>query len=134
MQNHKKLRLALRLNAGFSSLSALVILFSHASLGDLMGVASPMLLTAALGLGAFAAHLIFTAARSDSAKLRAESLRHSIADFAWVVASIAIMISGVLTPAGGWLLAAVSLPVLALGIAQWRTLPASDSTALAAEA
>jgi len=134
MQNHNALRLALRLNAGFSSLSALVILFGYASLGDLMGVASPILLVVAVGLGAFAAHLFITAARTDSAKLRAESLRHAIADFAWVVASLALMLSGALTPAGNWALAAVSVPVLALGVAQWRALPAPDPSPHVAEA
>lgn len=114
--------------------SPVVILFSHATLGDLMGVASPILLVVAVGLGAFAAYLVITAARTHSAKLRAESLRHSIADFAWVVASVAVMLSGVLTPAGNWALAAVSVPVLALGVAQWRALPAPDPSPLVAEA
>ncbi len=134
MQTHSKLRLALRLNAGFSTLSAVFILFTHDSLGALMGIASPILWAVAVGLGAFAGYLMFTAARTDSEKLRAESLRHSIADFAWGIASVGIVISGVLTPTGNLVLAAVALPVLGLGIAQWRALPTRNSQALAAKA
>jgi hypothetical protein len=134
MHSHSTLRLALRLNAGFSSLSAIVILFVHGWLSEWMGVPSSILLAAAGGLGAFAVYLVVTAARSDAAKLRAESLRHSISDFAWVVASIGVILSGILTSAGNWTLAAVAVPVLILGIAQWRALPGSEQDAIVVNA
>lgn len=133
-QNHPTLRLALRLNAGFSTLSALVILLAHAELAELMGVVPPILFATAAGLAAFAGYLAFTAARSDVEKLRSESLQHSLADIAWVVTSIAIVASGVLTEAGNLILGAVALPVLGLGLAQWRALPKLDSAAQAANA
>ena len=117
------LRLALRLNAAFSTLSALALLLGHTPLAALLGVESWILLGVGAGLAAFAAYLLITAARQDVAKLRAEALRHSLADFAWVVASIALIVSGLVTPAGSWLLAAVAVPVLALGLAQFRGLP-----------
>jgi hypothetical protein len=134
MNNHNALRLALRLNAGFSTLCAVAILFMHGTLVELMGVASPILWAVSAGLAGFACHLVFTAARSDAAKLRAESLRHSISDVAWVAGSVGVMLWGVLTPAGNWVLAAVAVPVLTLGIAQWRALPAANSESLAVEA
>ena len=134
MENYSPLRLALRLNAGFSSLSALIILFTHASLGDAMGIASPILVAVAVGLGAFAGHLVYTAARTDAAKLRAESLRHSISDFVWVAGSVALILARVLTATGSWILAAVAIPVLVLGILQWRALPAPATEGLVAEA
>ena len=133
-QSHNRLRLALRLNAGFSILSALVILLAHAALAEMMGVVSPILLATAVGLAGFAGYLTFTAARSDVSKLRSESLQHSVADFAWVVCAVAIVALGVLTPAGNLILAAVSLPVLGLGFAQWRALPKLDAHSYAAKA
>jgi hypothetical protein len=89
----------------------------------MMGVVPLILLATAVGLAGFAGYLILTAARTDVAKLRRESLQHSIADFTWVLLSVAVVALDVLTPTGNLILVAVSLPVLALGLAQWRALP-----------
>jgi hypothetical protein len=121
------LRLALRLNAGFSTLSALTLFVAHAPLGSAMGIDPRLLIAVGVGLAAFAAQLLYTAARSDLRKLRSEGLLHSCADFAWVVASLGVIAAGWLTPLGNGLLAAVAVPVLALGIAQFRSLPAREA-------
>jgi hypothetical protein len=117
------LRLALRLNAGFSTLSAVALIAAHGEIGEAMGVDPRLLIGVGVGLAAFAVALVYTAARSDVSKLRSEALQHSCADFAWVVASIAVIAGGWLTPLGNGMLAAVGVPVLALGIAQFRSLP-----------
>jgi hypothetical protein len=127
VQTTASLRLALRLNAGFSTLSALVLFAAHDRLGAEMGVDARLLIGVAVGLAAFAAQLLFTAARDDVQKLRAESLRHSFADFAWVAASLVVIAGGWLTATGNALLIAVAVPVLALGIAQYRSLPSKQA-------
>ena len=86
MPSTAPLRLALRLNAGFSTISALVLFAAHGELASAMGVDARILIGVGAGLAAFAGHLVFTASRSEIAKLRAESLQHSCADFAWVAA------------------------------------------------
>ncbi len=129
MTDHASLRLALRLNAGFSISSALAILFAYGSLSEIMGIPSPILIGIGVGLLAFAGQLIYTARRSDVAKLRREGLQHSMADFAWVLGSLVVIALDLLTPTGNQILVAVGLPVLALGIAQWRGLPAAATTA-----
>jgi hypothetical protein len=126
MTNHPSLRLALRLNAAFSTLSALVLLAAHGELAPLMGVDARLLIAVGVGLALFAVQLLVTARRDDVSKLRAEALRHSWADFAWVIASVVVIVGGWLTPLGDLLLGAVGVPVLALGIAQFRTLPRSN--------
>jgi len=123
MPDTKSLRLALRLNAGFSTLSAIALLVAHGEIGEAMGVDPRLLIGVAVGLAAFAGYLVYTAARSDISKLRTEALQHSCADFAWVAASIGVIAAGWLTPLGNGMLAAVAVPVLALGIAQFRSLP-----------
>ena len=123
MNPSTSLRHALRLNAGFSSLSSLTLLVAHAQLGSALGIDPRLLIAVGVGLVAFAGMLLYTAARSDVHRLRAEALCHSFADFAWVAGSIVVIAGGWLTPAGTGLVAAVALPVLALGIAQYRSLP-----------
>lgn len=127
---HASLRLALRLNAGFSIFSALTILASFGALSEVMGVPGWLLIVVALGLLGFAVQLIVTARRDDLAKLRSEALQHSIADFVWVGASAVVIALGVITPTGNQILFAVAVPVLALGIAQYRGLPSSEAVAV----
>jgi len=123
MNPSTSLRRALRLNAGFSSLSAVTLLVAHTQLGSAMGVDPRLLVLVGVGLLAFAGMLLYTAARSDVPKLRAEALFHSLADFAWVAGSVVVIAGGWLSTIGAGLVAAVALPVLALGIAQYRSLP-----------
>ncbi|MFT5441028.1 MAG: hypothetical protein ACI8W3_000068 [Myxococcota bacterium] len=123
MQNHNGLRLALRLNAVFSTCSAVGILLAYDFLSELMGVYSEILISAAMGLAGFAGYLVFTAARTDTAKLRREALQHSISDFAWVVGSLVVVALGLVSEAGNAILIAVCVPVLVLGVAQWRGVP-----------
>jgi hypothetical protein len=123
MPNTDSLRLALRLNAGFSTLSAFALFVAHGEIGKMMGVDPRLLIGVGVGLAAFAGYLVYTAARSDISKLRTEALQHSCADFAWVAASIGVIASGRLTPLGNGMLVAIGAPVLALGIAQLRSLP-----------
>ena len=127
MTDTNSLRLALRLNAGLSTLSALALCLAHAEIGEAMGVDPRILIGVGVGLAAFAAYLVFTATRQDIPRLRSEALQHSLADFAWVAASIGVIAGGWLTPLGNGMLAAVAVPVLALGIAQFRSLPPKTS-------
>jgi len=134
MQSAPKLRLALRLNAGFSTISALVLFIGHGELGTTMGVDPRILIGVGVGLALFAAQLLYTAARTNLSKLRREGLQHSLADFAWVIASIGVIVSGLLTPVGTGLLGVIGVPVLALGIAQFRSLPTRAEAEAEAEA
>jgi hypothetical protein len=129
MEPIASLRLALRLNAGFSTISALCLFVAHTWLADAMGVDARLLIAVGVGLAGFAAMLLFTAARSDVRKLRVEALSHSLADFAWVVASLGVIAAGLLTHFGNGMLLAVAVPVLALGIAQYRSLPTVEQGA-----
>lgn len=132
MPDHRALRLALRLNAGFSTISAIAILFLSATLSELMGIPAEILIAIAIGLIAFAAYLVFTANRSDVAKLRRESRQHSIADFAWVAGTGVVVALGLVTPVGDLILAVVAVFVLALGVAQWRGLSSGEAGAVGA--
>lgn len=132
MKDHRALRLALRLNAGFSTLSALAILLMTQSLSELMGIPTELLIGVAVGLIGFAAYLVFTASRSDAEKLRRESLQHSMADFAWVAGTVVVIALGLVTPTGNAILAVVAVFVLALGIAQWRGLSSGETEAASA--
>lgn len=123
MRSQSSLRLALRLNAIFSTASALLLFSAWRPLGELMGVDGRILIGVGAGLAGFAIQLLVTAARADATKLRREAFRHSMADLAWVVGSAAVVALDWLTPAGDWLMTAVALPVLALGLAQLRSLP-----------
>ena len=123
MNSFTPLRHALRLNAGFSSLSALTLLVAHAQLGSAMGIDPRLLIAVGVGLAAFAGMLLYTARRSNVPKLRAQALCHSLADFAWVAGSVVVIAGGWLSMIGAGVVAAVALPVLALGIAQYRSLP-----------
>ena len=134
MSDHTSLRLALRLNAGFSTFSALTILLMTDTLVGLMGIPSAILIGAAIGLIGFAAYLVFTAGRSDTEKLRRESLQHSISDFVWVAGTAVVVALGLVTPTGNAILSVVAVCVLALGIAQWRGLPADSVESIAADA
>jgi len=127
MESTDRLRLALRLNAGFSTLSALTLFAANADLGRAIGIDARLLIAVGVGLALFAVHLLYTAARTDLGKLRAEALRHSVADFAWVATSIGVILAGWLTPVGDALLGAVGMPVLALGVTQFRSLPLKSS-------
>ncbi len=129
MNSVSSLRRALRLNAGFSSISAVILFIYREQLGAAMGVDSRLLLAVGVGLAVFAGQLAFTAARDDLRKLRSESRLHSFADFAWVLASAVIVAGDWLTPLGNGLLLAVALPVLSLGIAQYRSLPGAEMIA-----
>lgn len=129
MPSTGSLRLALRANAAFSAISALTLFLAHAEIGRAMGVPPLWLIGVGLGLAIFAIQLVVTAGRTDLAKLRAEALAHSCADLAWVAASGVVVAGGWLTATGDRLLVAVGVPVLALGIAQLRSLPKKDGVA-----
>ncbi len=121
---HRSLRIALRANAAFSTICAAATFVAPAAIAEWIGVPDPRWLVGlGVGLLAFAAHLLFTAARSDIAKLRRESLQHSLADFAWVAGSLGVWLAGLLTAEGNWLLLGIGTAVLILGVAQFRSLP-----------
>lgn len=127
MSDYASLRLALRLNACFSTCSAITMLVMTDALAELMGIPTDILIGVAVGLIGFAAYLLFTASRSDTEKLRRESLQHSLSDFAWVLGTVVVVALGLVTSTGNLILGGVALCVLVLGIAQWRGL-SDDAT------
>lgn len=62
--------------------------------------------------------LLVLAARSAAPTLAAWSLPVSIADFAWVAATVGLLATGAVDAGGAWLLAGAGLVVLALGTEQ----------------
>ena len=92
----------------------------------------PVWFIAALGAGLVGnAALLWLSVRAGRAPRRAEVLAFSLGDAAWVVGTLALILAGVwiVTPGGRVAALAVAVMVGALGRAQWRRLPGSDSIA-----
>ena len=119
-ERERMLRLALRANAAFSSLCALLFVFASNAISAWTGAPAPLLVALALGLLGFAALLVTTSRRRDPARMRSEARIHCAADLAWVVGSVPVIALGWLTPAGSAALAGVSAVVFALAVAQWH--------------
>jgi hypothetical protein len=108
MNDDRFLRLALRGNATFSTLTGVASIFFAGSLATWMGVPAPALLVAlGVGLVGFASFLFWLAARPEVAP----SLAWAVvgADLAWVAATVPLVLSDALTRPGDG---------LALGIAE----------------
>ncbi len=116
------LRLALRANAAFSTVCALVFIADARALAPLIGVPGPLLVSLGVGLLGFAALLVAASLRADVARLVADARIFCAADVAWVVGSVPIIALGLLEPIGAVGLAGVSAVVAALAFAQWRGL------------
>ena len=126
ISNPIALRRVLYLNALFSATSGVVLIAAAAPLGQLFGGVTPWLLRAlGAGLLGFAADIALACRRRGLA--RGKALYFSLADFAWVAGSVALLVLVPLATAARLLVAAVMLVVLAFGLAQWRLI-ARDRT------
>ena len=123
MNNHSRLRVALRLNALFSTASAIAIFIYFETIAILMAVDPKILIGVGIGLSAFALQLLITSSRKDRQKLEKKSFHHSVADFIWVIATLVVIILDLVSPTGKLIMAGIAIPVLALGLAQWLALP-----------
>lgn len=114
-----RLRLVLRANAAFSLVGGVVALVAGSWLSRELGI-DHVVLTRLLGVGliAFAINVALIA-RAREPRLLTEALLVSIGDAAWVVATIAVVASGVLTSAGNVVAILVGLAVADFGIAQF---------------
>jgi len=123
------LRLALRSNAAFSTACGVVFIADARALAPVIGTPAALLTALGIGLLAFAAALVATSLRRDRARLAREARLHCAADLAWVIGSVPVALSGLLTQAGSIGLAAVSGVVLALAIVQMRGIGATRTAA-----
>ncbi|WP_296936191.1 SRPBCC family protein [uncultured Marinobacter sp.] len=117
--NQTLVRTALKLNAAFSGISGLFLLFLPDLTGRLIGVGAPLFLQAAgLGLLIFSMDLLHQATRDKVAGWRV--LYASVGDFIWVLFSIVgvILWGSHLTPQGIFAILAVAAFVLYFGLSQ----------------
>lgn len=112
------LRLALKVNGVFSGLSGLVLVVSSTPLAGVLGVTRWVLVGIGVGLLLFAASLWRSASRPQLSP--AEGRIAVWADVSWVAGTVLVAITGVLTPTGVWLVAAVAVVVLAFAV--WQQL------------
>ena len=109
------LRVALRANAAFSTLSAIGLVVFAGPLARFAELPAWLVLALGIGLVAFAVFVGLAARRRllDPTQIRAIT----IADLAWVAgAALVIALPGTMTVGGKWLLAAISSAVLILGL------------------
>lgn len=114
----RNLRRTLLVNTTLSVLTGAAALVAGGPVADLLGVDQVWLIRLlGAGLLAFAAG-VFLAARSDRDALITWSLEISIADFAWVAGTIAVVALGWLSTTGVIVMAIVGADVLTLGTVQ----------------
>ena len=113
------LRAALRGNAAFSAACAVTSIAAAARLAPALGLPEPALLTSlGVALLVFAALLLLLASRPV---IRAGlALAVVAADALWVVATVPVLISGVLTPAGNVTAIALASVVGLFGVLQYQ--------------
>jgi hypothetical protein len=116
--NDRLLRLALRGNAAFSTACASICLVAAAPLAGALGVPNAVVL---VGLGGqllvFAAFLVWLSMRP---KIHPGiALGVILADIAWVVGTVPIVLAGLLTTTGVWTALAVADLVALFGVLQW---------------
>ena len=114
-----KLRLALRINAGFSLATGVTLLVAAGPIGSLLDVEQTWLLRLlGVGLLVFAADVWHTAAQPVEPLLRWSAVV-TAADFGWVVATVVVIALGLLSVSGAVVCIAVAVVVEALGTAQF---------------
>lgn len=117
--NTRSLRTALLVNAFFSAVCALLMLFGSGSVETLLGIQAPVLIRlVGFGLLLFASDLIHQATRPRLETWRA--LYASVADLLWVIGSVLglLFFSGLLSATGVAVVLAIAGVVLILGLWQ----------------
>ena len=113
------LKKVLRINAGFSALSGLVLIFDATALSGLFGDAHPWIFRGiGIGLLLFAGDML--ASCRGAGVSRAKALYFSFGDFGWVLGSIALLIAAPLSAVAASIVAGVALIVLLFGVSQFR--------------
>lgn len=114
-----RLRVALRANATFSIISGATTLVAGSWVSRELGI-DHLVLTRMLGAGllGFAAAAV-AIARADASRLLRHSLLVSLADGAWVLATILVVTTGALTPTGNIVAAFIAVAVADFGTAQF---------------
>ena len=127
-----RLRLVLRANAASSIIGGAVALIAASWVSRELGI-DHVVLTRLLGAGllGFAA-LGLAVARADEPQLVRDSLLVSLADAGWVLGTIVVLFTGVLTSTGNVVAAVVALAVADFGVTQmwFRSKVAETSPAL----
>lgn len=125
-----RLRLVLRANATFSFTCGVVALVAGAWLSRELGIGH-VLLTRLLGGGLILfAVAVMVISRLDEQRLRAEAALVAVADVAWVVGSVAILLTGWSTTTGNVIVALVALAVADFGTTQlWYRAKVADDAA-----
>ena len=115
----QRLRLVLRANAAFSALTGTAALIAGSWVSRRLGIDN-MALTRALGVGllGFAAAAV-AIARADERRLLRDSLLVSLADAGWVLGTILVVSTGILTPTGNIVAALIAIGVADFGAAQF---------------
>ncbi len=122
-----RLRLALRSNAAFCSVSGALIAALSASLPGILGAGSGRFY---LVLGVFLVLYgiqIFFLSRRERIR-RFEAILVVAGDVAWVVGSVVVAAVGILTSEGMVLVLATAAAVAGFALWQGRNLPAADGT------
>lgn len=117
MNDDRFLRLALRGNATFSTLTGLASIFFAGSLASWMGLPAPALLVAlGVGLVGFASFLFWFASLPEVSP----SLAWGVvgADLAWVVGTVPLVLADVLTRPGDWLAIGIAEIVMLFAVLQ----------------
>jgi hypothetical protein len=112
------LRTALRTNAAFSALSALVLLAGDGLVAALLGAyhALAAIHLVGVGVGLFAGFVLWVATRDPLPPATARAV--IAADLLWVIASWAAIAAGWTSGQGSWLVGIVADIVLLIAIAQ----------------
>ena len=116
MTNTRNLRLALKANAAFSIAGGLVAVIGGSWISREFGI-DHVVLTEALGLGlvVFGAFVFQVSLASDRTVVK-ESALISAGDIGWVIGSVVVILTGVLTTTGN-----VTTGIVALAVADFAT-------------
>ena len=117
--NQQGLKKVLRINAGFSILSGLLLIVDAGMLSTLFGEANPWIFRGiGIGLLLFAADIVVTCRQPEIPRWKA--LYFSIGDFGWVAGSALVLIAAPMTTLAAVLLVGIALIVLGFGVLQVR--------------
>jgi hypothetical protein len=117
--NQNGLKKVLRVNAGFSTLSGLILIVDAGALSGLFGQVHPWVFRGVgIGLLLFAADILITCRRAEVPRHKA--LYFSLSDFGWVAGSVLLLAAAPLPATAVAIVAGVALVVLGFGILQMR--------------